>query len=406
MMRPQRLSATFVSKVKDSGRYGDGRGGHGLALDVQRSDSGSVSRSWVQRIRIFGQSTNIGLGRFPVITLSQARTKALENLQMTMNGVDPRVKPSTAPTFEEAVESTLDITRPNWKPGSKTEITLRGILRRNVPKSFLRFPIDKIDCSDVLGILRGLAIEKPETARKLRVFMSQIFKWSVAEGHRTDDPTDARIDRGLPKRAVAKHHKALTFMEVPAAVATIRQTNAWKGTILAFEFMVLTACRSNEARMVRWSDIDKNGLHLVIPAERMKARKEHYILLPRPVRFLLHEAKQLRNVGNGDLIFPSATGKVMSDATITKLLRESGIDATAHGFRQSFRNWCLEHGKDRQLAEMSLSHTPGDRTETSYLTTDALQARYYLMDQWAKHVLNPWIANSYQEAEAEDLDAA
>ena len=387
MTRPQRLSATFVSKVKDPGRYGDGRGGHGLALVVQSSDSGNVTRCWVQRVRIFGRATNIGLGRFPVVSLSQARTKALANLQMTLNGVDPRVKPSTALTFEEAVEPTLDIARPNWKPGSKTEITLRGILRRNLPKSFLRFPIDKIDCSDILGILRGLAIEKPETARKLRVFMSQVFKWSIAEGHRTDDPTDARIDRGLPKRAEGKHFRALEYWDVPAAVATIRQSKAWIMTILAFEFLVLTAGRSGEVRDARWSEIDEINYNWEVPAERMKSRKAHTVPLSPVAYAVLKEAKR---AGNGsDLIFPSIKGKVMSDATITKLLRNHGINATAHGFRRSFRNWCLEDGQDRQLAELSLAHSLGDKTEQAYLTSDGLERRWELMKKWGKYVYNP-----------------
>ena len=178
-MRPTKLSATFVTKVRTPGRYGDGRGGNGLSLLVKSTASGRISWSWTQRLRIYGRPCDIGLGRFPQVSLLDVRDKALYNVKAVKQGIDPRVKPVTAPTLEEATELTIEILRPNWKATSRTEYNLRGIMRRNVPPAISRMPVDRIDTGDILSLLAPLAIEKPEMARKLRVFLGQIFKWAV-----------------------------------------------------------------------------------------------------------------------------------------------------------------------------------------------------------------------------------
>ena len=218
-MRPTKLSATFVDKVRTPGRYGDGRGGYGLSLLVKTTASGRISRSWTQRVRIYGRPCDIGLGGFPQVSLSEARDKALYNVKAVKQGIDPRVKPVTAPTLEEAAELTIEILRPNWKATSRTEYSLRGIMRRDVPPAIKRMPVDRIDTGDIISLLKPLATEKPEMARKLRVFLGQIFKWAVSQGFRSDDPTDHRIERALPKRPATRHYPALPPHEVPEAMA-------------------------------------------------------------------------------------------------------------------------------------------------------------------------------------------
>ena len=297
------------------------------------------------------------------------------------------MKPVTAPTLEEATELTIEILRPNWKAGSKTEQNLRGIWRRNVPTAINRMPVDRIDTGDVLNFLAPLAIEKPETARKLRVFLSQIFKWAVSQGLRSDVPTDHRIERGLPKRPATQHYPALPPHEVPEAMVRIEESNASPAVKLGFKFLVHTAVRSGEARLATWAEIDLANARWTIPAHRMKSGRVHRVPLTADSIGILLEAQELAD-GSG-LVFPSSKrGKALSDTAISALLRANGVNCVPHGFRQSFRNFCTEEGQDRQLAEMALSHAPGDRTEASYLTTDALEKRRGLMAQWSRHV-NP-----------------
>ena len=385
MTRPNKLYATFVDRVRDPGRYGDGRGGYGLSLLVKTTANGRISRSWTQRLRIHGRPCDVGLGGFPQVTLAEAREKALDNVRAVKQGRDPRVKPVAVPTLEEATELTMEILRPTWKPGSKTEKSLRGVWQRHVPLAISRMPVDRIGTGDILGFLAPLAIEKPETARKLRVFLGQIFKWAVSQGLRSDVPTDHRIERGLPKRPATRHYPALPPQEVPEAMVRIEESSATPAAKLCFRFLVHTAVRSNEARFAAWDEIDLDNAVWTIPAQRMKSGRVHKVPLTADTKAILLEAQELPEVGA--LVFPSSRqGRALSDATLSALLKANGVNCVPHGFRQSFRNFCAEEGHDRQLAELALSHVPGDRTEASYLTTDALEKRRDLMAQWSRHV--------------------
>ena len=382
-IRPQRLSAAFVQTITAPGRYGDGRGGLGLSLLVKYTIAGGLSKSWSQRLRIDAQPFNIGLGSFPRLTLAKARAKALANVRMVEDGIDPRVKPVTILTFAGAMESTIQVLRPGWK-SDKTEKQLRFLLGEYALPTLGKKPVDKITPSDILAVMVPLALEKPATAGKLKTQLGQVFKWAIAQGHRTDNPADANISPALPKLSTKDHHKALSYGDVPGAVKTIRESSAWLGTKLAFEFLVLTAARSGEVRLAQWDEIDLEGAVWTIPAHRMKSGREHRVPLSNAALDVLRRALDLSD-GTG-LVFPSVTGKSLSDSTISKLLRENGIPAVPHGFRSSFRTWCAEANIDRQIAESALAHSLGDATETAYLRSDLFALRRTAMIDWAKYL--------------------
>ena len=383
MERPRRLSAAFVQTITAPGRYGDGRGGLGLSLLVKYTIAGGLSKSWSQRLRIDGQPFNVGLGGFPRVTLAKARAKALANVRMLEDGIDPRVKPVTILTFAAALESTIEVLRPGWK-SDKTEKQLRFLLGEYALPTLGKKPVDKISPSDILAVMVPLALEKPATAGKLKTQLGQVFKWSIAHGHRTDNPADQNINAALPSLSTREHRKALPYADVPGAVKTIRESSAWLGTKLAFEFLVLTACRSGEVRLAQWEEIDLEGAVWTIPGHRMKSSREHRIPLSDRAMNILTEAATLGDVRG--LVFPSPTGKALFDNTISKLVRQNGIPAVPHGFRSSFRNWCAEANIDRQTAESALAHSLGGATETAYLRSDLFALRRAAMDGWAKHL--------------------
>ncbi len=381
MERQKSLSAAFVKTVKAPGRYGDGRGNHGLYLRVRHTADGSVGKLWAQRLRINSKPVNLGLGNFPRVTLAEAREKALANVRAVDRGEDPRVKAVEIPTFADAMESTIEVLRPNWKSGSKTEKQLRYLLGEYALPHIGDKPIDSIIPADVLAFLAPLALEKPATAGKLKTQMGQVFKWSIAQGLRTDNPADQNINAALPKLSTKEHRRALPYADVPSAVKIVRESGAWQSTRLALEFLILTAARSGEVRLAEWSEIDRDSAIWTIPASRMKSEREHRVPLSARAMDILAEARDLED-GSG-LIFPSPTGKPLSDSTMSKLLRENGIQAVPHGFRSSFRDWCAEANIDRQIAESALAHNVGDATETAYLRSDVLALRRAAMDAWA-----------------------
>ena len=379
---PRRLSAAFVQTITTPGRYGDGRGGFGLSLLVKDTTAaGRVSRSWSQRLRLDGQPFQIGLGSFPRVTLAAARQKALANLRIVEAGGNPRRQPNATPTFEQATERAIEVLRPGWRPGGKAEHQMRFLLTEYVHPHVGKRRIDAIQPVELLEFLAPLALDKPATGAKVKARIGQVFQWSIAQGLRSDNPADKNINQALPKVSTRSHFKALPFAEVPAAVETIRGSGAWLGTKLAFEFLVLTAGRSSEIRLAEWSEIDLDGATWNIPAARMKSSREHRVPLSGAALAVLEQAKELSD-GTG-LVFPSANGKALTDSTISKLIRENGIQAVPHGFRSSFRNWAAEANIDRQTAESALAHVVGDATEAAYLRSDLFDLRRKAMDSWA-----------------------
>ena len=383
MNRPKRLSATFVKTVNQPGRYGDGRGGFGLSLLVKPTSTGRLSKTWSQKIRINGEPGNIGLGAYPVVTLAEARAAALVNRRAVAQGRDPRHKVANIPTFEQAVEMVIAIHEPNWRAGARSAEIWRSSLRTYAMPRLGRKPVNKITTSDVLAVLVPIWSTKRETARRVRQRIGAIMKWSVAEGYRDDNPAGDAIGAALPKNGTHREHqRALPHAEVGATLHKVRESNAWPATKLAFEFLVLTASRSGEVRGARWDEID--GDTWTVPGDRMKAGRPHRVPLSRQALKVLDEARDLAD-GSG-LVFPSARGKVLSDMTISKLIRELGIPAVPHGFRSSFRDWCGESGIARELAEMCLAHTVGNEVERAYARSDLFQRRHTVMEQWAAYI--------------------
>ena len=383
--RPKQLSATFVKTVTTPGRYGDGRGGHGLSLLVKSTITGRVSRTWAQRLRIDGKLVNLGLGSFPVVILAEARAKALANARAVAQGKDPRGAVTTIPTFRDAVDKVIALHRDTWEDGGKSAAQWQASLGAYAMPRLGNKPMDRIATADVMAVLMPIWNEKRETARRVRQRLSAVMKWAVAQGYRDDNPAGDAIGAALPQHgAHREHQRALAHSDVAGALRTIRDTSAWPATKLALEYIALTACRSGEVRGAKWCEIDPEGPTWVIPAERMKAGKEHRVPLSGRALVVLNEARELAD--SSGLIFPSTTGRKLSDSTLSKLLRESEINAVPHGFRSSFRDWCGDTGVDREVAEASLAHVVKNQVEAAYARSDLLERRRTVMQEWADYL--------------------
>lgn len=378
------LTAAKV-KTASPGTYGDGRGGFGLILVVRQATGGRVGRRWVQRVRIDGRPTNVGLGGFPRVTLAEAREKALANVRLIDTGADPRVKvmAPAVPTFLEAMERAIEVLRVGWKDGSRTEAQMRKSLSDHAMPTIGRKPIDAITPAQVLAFVTPLALAKPATAEKLKGYLSHLFAWAVSQGLRDDNPASAKIGRALPKRQ-PKHHEALPWKDVPGAIEAIRVSGERLVCRLALEMLILTATRSGEVRAAEWKEFDLEAATWTIPASRMKSGWEHRIPLSDPALAVLEQARALDD-GSGR-VFPGAKGKEMGNRALSDVLKDAGIDVVPHGFRASFRNWAAEHRIDRQTAESALAHNVGDATERSYLTSDFFDLRREAMERWAEAI--------------------
>ena len=239
-----------------------------------------------------------------------------------------------------------------------------------------------------MAVLEPIWNEKRETARRVKQRISAICRWAVAQGHRTDDPAGIVIDAALPRNGVERRHMpALPYDEVADCLAKVKASKrASAASKLALEFLVLTAARSSEVRKATWNEIDIEGAVWTLPAERMKANREHRVPLSGRALDVLYDAGELSE-GSG-LVFPgSRRGRPLSENTHAKLLRELGFDAVTHGFRSSFRDWASEQTHTpHAVMEAALAHTIRNKAEAAYARSDLFEKRRLLMEAWATYL--------------------
>ena len=387
-----RLSFAFVKNVAHSGRKGPDKyyDDHGLILRVRASGS----KHWIWRGTVRGRRRDLGLGTFPYVSLQEARQKAFEYRKLALAGDDPAVayaRPTTTrverkpyvPTFRQAAAAVIDLHRPTWR-NPKSAAQWEASLRDYAYPVIGDMRVDQIGPGDVLSVLEPIWNAKRETAQRTKQRIAAVMRTAIAAGYRLDNPAGDAVTAALPKGLqTQRHQRALPHREVAAALDKVRGSNALASTKLAFEFLVLTASRSGEVRRMTWDEVDLDRGLWTVPASRMKAGREHRVPLSRRASDVIDEAGELRE---NDLVFPSATGRCMSDNTLSKLLRELDIDAVPHGFRSSFRDWCGESGQPRELAEAALAHTIRNKTEAAYARTDLLERRRELMDAWSAYL--------------------
>lgn len=378
------MTAAFVRTVTRPGRYGDGRGGHGLSLLVKPMRNGRVSRTWSQRAVIDGRPTSIGLGSYPRVTLAQARKIALRNRRELDAGRDPRAGHGV-PTFGTAAEKLIELRRDGWK-SDRTAVTWRGVFR-DYGWPIMDKPVDQVTTGDLLKIIGPLLHTRPSVALKLRERTSAVMRLAVAQGWRDDDPAGPPLAAVLPTNGGtgAEHFRALPADQVADALRRVRTASAGPSARLLVEFIALTVVRTVEARTAEWSDIDRKEATWTIPAEKMKGgRRAHRVPLSTAALDVLTRATELSAPTAGGLVFPGrAADRPVGAGTPTRLFRDLKIPGTVHGLRSSFRDWCGESGVAREVAESCLSHRVGSRVEQAYSRSDLLERRREVMEAWA-----------------------
>ena len=377
-----KLSALFVRSTSKAGFYGDG---NGLYLKIDKSGA----KRWIQRITITGKRCDLGLGSVTVVSLKEARDAALENRRIVNKDGDPladKRKDSVILTFEEAAREVYRINLPTWSSGKQTQQWINS-MTAYVFDIIGRKKVSQIDSSDLLKVLTPIWTEKHETARRVKQRIGVVLEWAIAQGWREDNPADS-IKSALPKvKKVVKHHKSLPYQDVSNAIKMIKNSNASLPTKLALEMLILTATRSGEIRNAKWDEINLDKALWTVPIERMKAKKEHRVPLSPRCLEILNEADKLKS--ESDFIFSNLnTGKPLSDATLSKLVRELKIKCVPHGFRSSFRMWTVEETEfPNEICEFALAHVVGNEAERAYQRSDLLERRREMMNMWAKYLV-------------------
>lgn len=389
--KARELAPIEVQRLTKPGMHTVG-GVAGLYLQVLPSGA----RSWVLRVMVAGKRRDMGLGGFPDVTLAQAREKAREARATIEKGIDPIAQRTAARsalvasraaavTFEEAAHKFITAKAAEWSNAKHAQQWTNTL-------ETYAFPVaGKLACADValphvLKILEPIWTTKTETASRLRGRIESVLDWATVRGFRKgENPArwKGHLDKILPapgKVTKVEHHEAVTLDDLGAFVRDLRQRDG--GAARALEFLILTAARSGEVRGALWSEIDMTGRVWTVPPERMKAGKEHRVPLSDTALRLL---EALPRFAGNDLVFPSPRGLVLSDMALTALMRRMEREEVPHGFRSTFRDWAAERTNyPREVAEMALAHTIGDKVEAAYRRGDLFEKRARMMGEWAK----------------------
>lgn len=404
-----KLSARAVAALASPGRYSDGGG-----LYVVVSPGGASK--WVFRFAMDGRSTDMGLGSTRDVSLKDARDLAQDARRQLALGLNPlkarqdarnakRAKPTFGETAEAVVASLTEGFR-NYKHKAQWRATL-GLISTNsarisiAPRAQSEHeaalqrmrskPVDQVDTSDVVAVLKPIWNLKPETASRLRGRIERVLDAARAEGHiHADRANPARwrghLDKLLskPNKLSRGHHAALAFQHCPAFFKQLQSQQAVAA--LALTFTILTATRSNEVLGAQWSEIDLEAPIWTIPKHRMKAGREHRVPLNDGAVEILG---RLAQTGTDGFVFPgSREDRPLSVMAMTMVLRRmKHSDITVHGFRSSFRDWAAECTTyQNEVCEAALAHVVGDKVEAAYRRGDLFEKRRNLMTDWEAYL--------------------
>jgi integrase len=396
----QRLSALQVSKLTKPGLYGDGGG-----LTLQITATGA--KSWLLRYMIAGKPFGMGLGPTHTVSLAEARQKARDARLLIIDGINPlaakkqnqiaaALADAKMMSFDQCAKAYILAHKAAWKNAKHCD-QWTNTLNTYASPVLGNLPVAEIDTGLVVKCLAPIWETKAETASRLRGRIESVLGWATTSGYRTGE-NPARW-KGHLENLLAntsrigriKNHPSLPWQQVGAFMLAIRAREGLAAR--ALEFAILTACRSGEARGARWSEFDLRDKTWTIPAERMKAKREHQIPLSDAALALLNSMPK-----DTDVVFSGTKGQALTDMSLTSVIRRmngngkpiwadsNGDAVTVHGFRSSFRMWAAETTNyPREVAEHALAHQLPDAVERAYQRGSQFAKRTALMTEWAAY---------------------
>jgi integrase len=407
----EKLSALKVSRLTKPGIYADGGG---LYLQV----TSSAARSWIFRYSLNKQTREMGLGPLSAISLADARALADKYRRQRHEGTDPiqargderagqQTAAARAMTFDQCADAYIATHRDGWR-NPKHAAQWKSTLTTYASPVFGSFPVQAVDVSLVMKALEPIWSAIPETAGRVRGRIEAILDWARSRGLRTgENPAHwkGHLDNLLPSRSKVRkvrHHPALPYEELPEFVSVSRAQESVSAR--ALEFTILTAARTNEIIGALRSDIDDGAAVWTVPADNMKAEREHRMPLTRRALEILRGLPK-----DGAYLFPGerADGHLSNMAMLKAIERinekrvakgepcfvdpkQDNAKVTVHGFRSTFRDWAAERTNfPGEVAEAALAHVVGDKVEAAYRRGDLFDKRRRLMNAWSEFANKP-----------------
>jgi integrase len=388
------LSAKKVERTTKPGRYPCGLI-KGLLLQVTESGT----KSWILRYQLRGDARWLGLGSAADFSLKEARERARQARQLLADGIDPlerkradeaaaKLAAARKLTFREAAQRYFDQNESKWRSASYRDQFL-STLAQHVYPVLADMDVAAIETGDVLRAIEPLWKSKTITADRTRNRIEQVIDWAVVRGHRPPGDNPARwrghLDQVLPaarRVAPVAHFKAMDYRGLPAFMAKLRQDDTVAAR--ALEFLILTAARTGEVTGAKWDEINFTDKTWTVPADRIKAHREHRVPLSAAVIALLKKLPEEK--GNPHVFIR------LNHMALRRVMARMGQKGatTVHGFRSTFSNWAHEQtAHASHTIELSLAHNVGTEVERAYRRTDLVSKRAALMESWSKYCSTP-----------------
>lgn len=343
-----------------------------------------------------GRRRNIGLGPFPEVTLAQARDEARRVKANIRQGIDPIAERKAARqallsaqvrhlTFAEAARRCHAARAQEFRNAKHRHDWLSSLERHAFPV-IGRLSVAEITLAHVLQVLEPIWQERTETASRVRQRIEAVLTWATVSGFREgDNPARWKGNLDVVLSAPSKirkvrHQRALPWQEVPSFMADLRKRQGMGAR--ALELIILTAARSGEVRLATWEEFDLKAKLWTVPADRIKAGKQHRVPLSDDAIALL---KSLDRHEGSSYVFTAPRGGPLSDMSISAVTKRMGVDAVPHGFRSSFKDWARSRTRYAdEVSELALAHVNSDATRAAYARDELLPQRARLMADWAK----------------------
>lgn len=361
----------------------------GGCLYLRVKESGA--RSWVFRFRWQGKPAEIGLGSLDKRTLAQARELAADARRVIADGHHPKTilaKKTETKSFIDYSLELIESKRPGWRNAKHAQQWMNTLQQYAFPVLGSK-PIESITLDDIVAVLRPIWTEKPETGSRLRSRIEAVLDFGyLHEGIDKSNPARWKgcLNKLFPKPGKIKepqHFHAIPYRDLPAVMTRLREQSSISA--LCVRWIALTACRSGEARLMSWPELDIERQVWTIPGLRMKAGKAHRVPLSSECLEILKVAETFKFLTKDGLVFPNTKAKPLSDVIVSQELKSASYqEATIHGTRSAFRDWAAEQTHyPREVVEQSLAHSIG-AIEAAYRRSDLFEKRRQLMNDWAK----------------------
>lgn len=360
------------------GKHADGRGLWLLKRDKRRG-------RWFLRVVIAGKRREMGLGSWPDVSIAEARKRAADARRQLRDGIDPiearakeRYQPKRRMTVAAAIESCFEARQAQLKNDGKAGRWLSALRVHVIPRIGGR-AIEDLDQHMLKAVLGPVWHDKPEAARKALSRINLTLQHAAALGLEVDLQAPMKVKALLGKqRHDVRHIPSLPYAEAPAFYKMLKRETYQ--TAAALRFLMLTVARTSEVRFATYDEIDDDVWTL--PPERTKTGREHRIPLVKEAIKIVCEKKF--NVEQ-KLLFPSSSGKALSDAAMSRMMERKGFEARPHGFRATFRTWVEEQtDTDYEVKEAALGHVVDTGVVRAYQRSDRLEKRRKLLQLWER----------------------